>query len=229
MKQIPFAKSYKIDQHGNVFSSLTRKMMKPNLIRNGYLRVRIKCDDGVARSFLIHRLVALTYIPQPEGKNEVNHVDGVKTNNHLSNLEWVTRSENQQHAFALGLNTNHGTGNGRSVLSESDVIEIYWKLYNGARNSDVCREYGMSTSAIMEIKSKTNWTHLTKDLPDIPVKSKSDRLSEKTVIWICQMIEKGVGPKEIYDLCTNKCVKLDHIYDIKRRRGFRHISCNYVW
>ena len=229
MKEIPFAKNYKIDTQGNVFSLHRNRLMKPHLIRNGYLRVNIKCDDGVARAFLIHRLVALTYIPNPDFKSEVNHIDGIKTNNTLSNLEWATREENQQHAFSNGLNTNVGESNGRSILSSDQVLEVYWKLYNGARNSDLAKEYNLSRTAVMEIKSKTNWTEITKNLPDIPIRTKSERLSEKTVEWICQMIERGVGPKEIYDLCTNKSVKLDHIYDIKRRRGFKHISCKYSW
>lgn len=229
MKQIPFAKNYLIDTNGDIYSNRIKRLMKPHLMECGYMRVRLVCDNGDKKSFLIHRLVAMTYIPNPEDKSEVNHIDGIKTNNTLSNLEWVTRHENQQHAFSEGLNTNSGEGNGRSLITEKEVLQIYWKLYNGARNIDVCREYNLSTTAVMEIKSKTNWNYLTKDLPEISIKPKSEKLSEKTVEWICQMIEKGVGPKEIYDLCTNKSVKLDHIYDIKRRRGFKHISRKYSW
>jgi transposase len=229
MKEVPFARNYKITTQGQVYSNLSNKVLTPAVIKGGYLRIRIVCDDGVQRSFLVHRLVALTYIPNPENKPEVNHINGIKTDNNLSNLEWVTREENQQHAFSTGLNNNLGESNGRALLSSDQVLDIYWKLYNGARNSDIAKEYNLSTTTVMEIKSKVNWTEITKNLPDIPIKPKSERLSEKTVEWICQMIEKGVGPKEIYDLCNNKSVKLDHIYDIKRRRGFKHISCKYNW
>lgn len=229
MKQIPFARKYSIDKVGNIFSSISNKLITPHLMECGYMRVKLLCDDGLRRSFLVHRVVALTYIHNPFNKSEVNHINGIKSDNRLSNLEWVTRSENQKHAFVSGLNSNSGINNGRSLLTVKEVLEIYWKLFNGARNSDVAKDYGISNTAVMEIKSKKNWTEVTVNLPDIPIKPKSDRLSDKTVEWICQMIEKGVGPKEIYDLCKNKSVKLDQIYDIKRRRGFKHISCKYNW
>lgn len=64
----------------------------------GYMRVRIK-----GRHYKIHRLVAETFIPNPENKREVNHKDGNKLNNRADNLEWATRSENQKHAYKVGL------------------------------------------------------------------------------------------------------------------------------
>ena len=64
----------------------------------GYARVRIK-----GKRYKIHRLVAETFIPNPEDKREVNHKDGNKLNNCVSNLEWCTRSENQKHAYKIGL------------------------------------------------------------------------------------------------------------------------------
>ena len=64
----------------------------------GYARVRIK-----GKRYKIHRLVAETFIPNPEDKREVNHKDGNKLNNRADNLEWATRSENQKHAYAIGL------------------------------------------------------------------------------------------------------------------------------
>ena len=65
--------------------------------KTGYVRVSI----GNKSKGLVHRLVAETFIPNPNNKPMVNHIDGNKTNNHISNLEWVTNAENVKHAFTL--------------------------------------------------------------------------------------------------------------------------------
>lgn len=69
----------------------------------GYLGVSINVGNGVSRRFLIARLVAIAFIPNPENKPQVNHKNGIKTDNHVSNLEWVTQSENLKHAYATGI------------------------------------------------------------------------------------------------------------------------------
>lgn len=78
---------------------------------NGYIRVFIE-----KKCYTVHRLVAMAFIPQTVGKNEVNHKNGIKTDNRADNLEWVTRSENGLHAHAIGL--NRMTAEGRKRLSD---------------------------------------------------------------------------------------------------------------
>ena len=74
-------------------------------IHRGYYRVRL-CIDRKKFSRNIHRLVADTWIPNPDGKKEVNHIDGNKLNNCVTNLEWVTKQENMDHAVIQGLIDN---------------------------------------------------------------------------------------------------------------------------
>jgi hypothetical protein len=70
--------------------------------KNGYLRCQL-AKDGKKHNYLVHRLVAMAFISNPDNKPEVNHIDGNKRNNYVTNLEWVTPSENQKHAFSVGL------------------------------------------------------------------------------------------------------------------------------
>lgn len=78
-----------------------KKILKPSISNWGYERLRIRTNLGKAISPRVHRLVAQAFIPNPEGKPEVNHIDGDKRNNRVSNLEWVTPSENKLHDIRI--------------------------------------------------------------------------------------------------------------------------------
>jgi len=69
----------------------------------GYIRACLTLTDGRQRSYFVHRLVALAYLPNPSGFPQVNHKNGKKNDNRASNLGWVTQSENIRHAYAAGL------------------------------------------------------------------------------------------------------------------------------
>lgn len=95
-----FIKNYFIDIAGSIYSLKSKKFLKLNINQKGYLQVVIK-----GKLYQPHRLVAKAFIPNPENKPQVNHKDGNKLNNHVSNLEWVTNQENQRHAWDTGLKT----------------------------------------------------------------------------------------------------------------------------
>lgn len=104
-REIPFTSGiYSITSTGIVKNNRTGNTLKPH-ISNGYWQVsRIKCESGFIYSKIpVHRLLAITYIPNPNNLPVVNHIDGNKLNNALSNLEWCTTQENFLHAIRLGL------------------------------------------------------------------------------------------------------------------------------
>jgi hypothetical protein len=99
--------NYIIYSDGKVFSLNTNKFLKPNKGEKGYLRVRL-LFDGKYINYRVHRLVAIAFLPKLEGKNQVNHINGIKDDNRLENLEWCNNQENQIHAHKNNLaNTNH--------------------------------------------------------------------------------------------------------------------------
>lgn len=98
---------YEVSNVGNVrripgFHCKTYKILKPKITHDGYHETAL-CKNHKYKYIRTHRLVAMVFCEKPEGKTEVNHIDGDKLNNCAENLEWVTSSENQKHAYRLGL------------------------------------------------------------------------------------------------------------------------------
>lgn len=95
-----FEKYYQVSSFGRVKSLLHKKprILKQQFIGRGYLCVHLRHLGMDAPSTLVHRLVAQAFIPNPEGKPQVNHIDGDKTNNRVDNLEWATAQENLLHS-----------------------------------------------------------------------------------------------------------------------------------
>lgn len=131
-KNIPGYDRYQISNYGNIRSlnyKRTRqvKCLELGKIKNGYLAVILYDDKIIPRTFLVHRLVAEAFIPNPDNKPQVNHKDGNKTNNYISNLEWVTRKENIRHSFdCLGRVSTAGKfrKSSKPVIQLLDNVEI---------------------------------------------------------------------------------------------------------
>ena len=98
--------NYEVSDSGEIRNIKRDKLLTSYISRFGYKRVRL-FKDGKCFQFMVHRLVADAFALNPNKLPQVNHLDGIKTNNVISNLEWVTRSQNQQHAW-YQLNVNSG-------------------------------------------------------------------------------------------------------------------------
>lgn len=106
-KKVEEFPNYSISDEGHIRNDVTDHVRKNKTDRYGYSFVNLK-KGGKTYSRSIHGLVAKAYLSKPEGKDEINHIDGNKSNNSVENLEYVTRSENIKHAFATGLNKHNG-------------------------------------------------------------------------------------------------------------------------
>lgn len=150
---------YFISENGNVYSEKTNKILKHDIGRWGYHRVSI-----CGQRFLVHRLVALAFIPNPENKPEVNHKDTDLDNNDVSNLEWVTRKENNRYEPTYSkrvANIKRGEENNFARLSESQVIEIINLIKNSNfTNEDIATMYGVIPRTIRNIKNMKTWKHI---------------------------------------------------------------------
>lgn len=118
--------------------------------------------DGVKKTMKAHRIIAETFIPNPENKEQVNHKNGNKLDNRLENLEWMTREENIQHCVDNKLQTAFkGEEVGTSKLKEYQVLEIRAKykprVYTRKMLAD---EYKVSVATIKDVVSGKSWKHL---------------------------------------------------------------------
>lgn len=93
-KDIKGYPGYQISNQGRIWSTKTNRYLSPFHNNKGYLMINIKAANGKRKGELIHRLVALAFIDNPEGKPEVNHINHIRDDNRVENLEWVTKSEN---------------------------------------------------------------------------------------------------------------------------------------
>jgi hypothetical protein len=105
MKQIKGFKNYSITNTGAIYNHELKRFINQTNHPKGYKMVVLRENSKEFR-FLVHRLVALTYIPNDKNKPQVNHINGIKNDNRVENLEWVTAKENTKHAWNIGLRTS---------------------------------------------------------------------------------------------------------------------------
>jgi hypothetical protein len=163
---IGYEEYFQVSNLGNIFSKRTNKILITPLSKTGYpiLSTKIGGRKGTCKCFKVHRFVAEAFIPNPDNKPFVNHIDGNKTNIVVTNLEWVTPKENSVHAVDTGLQKPlHGMKNGSSKLTDDDVKHIRENYKprcseNGSRA--LGRKFGVDHVTILSIVKNKNWKHL---------------------------------------------------------------------
>ena len=152
---------YKISNKGRVLRYY--KTAKPRLIKiskGTYLFFKA-CDKNTRLHCNIHRILALTFIDNPENFPCVNHIDGNKHNNSLDNLEWCTHKQNTVHAYNEKLiSIPIGEKRFNSKLKRNQVLEIKKLIKNGVRVVDIAKTYGVARTTISCIKHGRNWKHI---------------------------------------------------------------------
>lgn len=160
-----YESSYQISDSGRIFTKrrlIGNKIhygreLIPQITRDGYLKVALS-KNNECKKFYLHRLVAIQFLNNPMNLLQVNHRDGNKLNNNVSNLEWCTKQGNQNHAVRNNL-MQRGQNRPSAKLTESQVLEIY-KLKGILRAQDIADKYNVSKNTINCILRGSKWKYL---------------------------------------------------------------------
>lgn len=132
---------YIINKDGTIWSKHYKKMLG-FMHKNGYIRCNLLCIDGKKRDFLAHRVIAHYFIPNPDNKPEVDHINTIRTDNRIENLRWATSSENSRNELTLKRNIEAQHNNIIYAYENGTLIGI-WESENAA-----ARDLGINQGSI---------------------------------------------------------------------------------
>lgn len=156
-----FEGRYTISNLGIVRSLLTGKIMKPYITNKGYARVNLRyAKSRDFKSLLVHRLVAMNFIPNPNNYKEINHKDCNPLNNRIDNLEWCDRFYNIKYSFEKGRASNKGVRNPNAKLNEEDIKAIRALVETGRFfNTQIAKMFKVSSTTIDMIVNNKTWSN----------------------------------------------------------------------
>lgn len=150
-----------IKRSNGILHKVRERILKPAKDSNGYMRVSLTINKK-SKTYKVHRLVASEFCPMYIGKNEVNHINGIKDDNRSENLEWVNRSENVKHSFKTGLaKSRKGSRNTSAKIDEITALTIKTFIKSGWKLINISKEMKVSYNIIKDISRNKTWKHIS--------------------------------------------------------------------
>lgn len=151
-----FNGKYFVSNTGKVLSTHNNKktILKPSTA-TGYEYVSLSLNK-ITKSYKVHRLVAIAFIENKNNKPQINHINGIKTDNRVENLQWCTAKENLSHAKKTGLNKSYGFNHHNSKLTRDSIIEIR-KNEGNLTHKQLSKIYNIATDGISRIRNNKRY------------------------------------------------------------------------
>jgi len=185
---------YYVNRSGFVFNKEDRKIITSYEHRKFYHRysMTIEMENGVIRyAHYAHRVIALTFIPNPMNLKTVNHKNGIHNDNRVENLEWLSNEDNMIHSLkelTTRDESSVGDKNGRAIVTEEKVV-MYRELYvhNHINVTAIAKIEHMSPSGVIQMLKGNNWSHITHLIDEVEAKMKSSGITSETIESIAML------------------------------------------
>lgn len=211
--------NYFVNERGEVFNS-KGKRLKLQKNQDGYMVVNLW--DGLKYHHKrINRLVAEVFIPNPENLPIVNHINHVRDDNRVENLEWVTEKENAQKSLEFDPFTKK---NSRAEITKDDAERICQLIQEGLRNKEISEKVDVSIDTVKHIRRGNTWTEVSRNYKMIRSKKS---ISETTAKWICNKIREGYSNREIVNMATSEGVTMSLVKAIRSKKTWKWLSKEY--
>jgi len=224
------ATKYYVSENGMIRSLVHNILLQPCLDTDEYPQVGIYID-GKRFNRKVHRLVAEAFIPNPDGKPEINHKDGNKLNNNVSNLEWCTNQENIDHAIRTGLRESLDATCGSYHVYDPEVIHKICKLLEEdiLKQKEIANLLGVPKGLVSVIKCRKNWKEISSQYNIKPVGNGELRAgsiySNEQVHQVCKLLEEN--KLKLDEIAKQTGTSKSLVAGIKGKRIWTEISSGY--
>lgn len=172
------------------------KILRNVLQSTGYNNVTLH-KEGTSYPSLVHRLVASCFIPNPENKPQVNHINSVRNDNRVENLEWCTASENLFHAYEIGTcKESKGENHKDSIISDATAIEIFKLNQKGLLNTEIAKIFGIRANLVAAVLTGRSRVHM-KGIDLTNVKSNRRKFTDEQAEEIRNKHNNGASINEL--------------------------------
>lgn len=205
---------YYVDEFGDVYNSSGKKL-KPFVNPDGYRCLTLYLDKKKYHK-RICRLVAETFISNPNNLPVVNHKNSIRSDDRVENLEWCTVAYNAEH----GATNNPDKYKAQAIIDYPEVHKICALLQDGLRSLDIAEILGVSKDIIDHISKKKTWKEVSKNYTFPP---KGSRVGKATALWVYDRLQEGKTYQWIVDNTTNKRLSIKIVSLIDSKRIYKEI------